>query len=119
MVKKKILFVDDEAIVCLSCKRVLEMGGYHVDTCISGADALKFLLENVVDILFIDIMMPGIGGIEVIGKVKKNWPAVYIVAMTGYCVDEVLEKVRQLNPNFFLEKPFMPHELLSIVESVI
>jgi len=61
----RILVVDDEMIVCESCKRILEEEGYEVDIALSGKEAFEKMKGNPFDIVITDLKMPGIDGMEV------------------------------------------------------
>ena len=72
--KGRILIADDEEIVIRSCLRILAADDYEVDTARDGLDALKKVHENGFDVLILDIKMPKMGGIELLKKVKQEYP---------------------------------------------
>jgi hypothetical protein len=69
----RILVVDDEMIVCESCKRILEEDGYEVETALIGMEAFEKMKENPFDIAITDLKMPGIDG-----TYEHSW---------GFCID--------------------------------
>ena len=72
MSEVKILVVDDEMIVCESCKRILEEEGYEVETALSGKEAFEKMKANPFDIVITDLKMPGIDGMEVLKNIPQG-----------------------------------------------
>jgi DNA-binding NtrC family response regulator len=84
----RILVVDDEEIVCESCKRILEEDGYEVETALSGKEAFEKMKENPFDIVMTDLKMPGIDGMEVLRTFRKDYPDAIIIMITGFSTVE-------------------------------
>ena len=74
MEKKKILIIDDERNIRMTLTYCLESEGYQVDTAINGEEGLDILLnqKKIYDLILLDIMLPGIDGIEILKEVRKN-----------------------------------------------
>jgi CheY-like chemotaxis protein len=83
MTSTKILIVDDELIMRESLAGWLERDGHDVETAVSGEAALARLKETRYDILFLDIKMEGMSGLEVLKQVKENDPDVAVVMITA------------------------------------
>lgn len=115
----KTLIVDDDPIVLHSCKRVFEAEGFEVCLVPSADQALKVMKNSVFDILLIDVKMPERDGMYLIRAVKKQWPEVPIVVMSGYPTPETITEGLQLGAEEFIAKPFTPDELLEIVRQVL
>jgi DNA-binding NtrC family response regulator len=114
-----ILVVDDDAIVIKSCKRILEAEGFEVFT-VPGADkALEALKNSDFDILLIDVKMPGRDGMYLMREIKRNWPEIPTVVMSGYPTPETITEVLQLGATLFIPKPFKPDELVKSVRQVL
>ncbi|HXP76542.1 MAG TPA: response regulator [Stellaceae bacterium] len=79
----RILVVDDEEIVIRSCLRILEGNGYEVDVAHDGHDALGKVESNTYDVMILDIMMPNLGGLEVLRRVKETHPDIDVIMITG------------------------------------
>ena len=81
----KILLIDDDpaALLALSEALRLRMAEVRVDTALSGPVGLDLLTENVYDCVMCDVVMPGLGGIEVLTKVRQRWPTVPVVLVTA------------------------------------
>jgi len=118
-VNVKILIVDDDPIVLDSCKRVFEAEGFEVSFVPSADQALTAMENNAFDILLIDVKMPERDGMYLIRAVKKQWPEVPIVVMSGYPTPETIAEGLHLGAEEFIAKPFTPDELLKIVHEVL
>ncbi|KJU82175.1 response regulator receiver protein [Candidatus Magnetobacterium bavaricum] len=118
MGRKKILVIDDEAIVRISCKRVLETEGYDVELASSGTMAVGCMEKERYDLVITDLMMPDMDGFELIGVISEKWPHLNVVVMTGYGTDETRLKSVELGAAIFLKKPFLPEQLLAVASAV-
>lgn len=119
MAKGRILVIDDEEIVRVSCKRTLVPEGYEVDTAASGAEGLEFFGKSKYDLVLIDLKMPGMDGIEMLVNIKRQRPEQNIMIMTGYdTVEHVVESI-SLGAAHYLEKPFTPDTLIERVKEVL
>ena len=105
---KKVLVVDDDPIVGKSFDRVLTGKGYAVITAASGPEALDRLAREDYDVVFTDIKMPGMSGIEVAERIKATRPWLPVVIVTGYGSDENQAKAKQAGVSAFLHKPLSP-----------
>jgi DNA-binding NtrC family response regulator len=115
----KILVVDDDAIVIKSCRRILEAEGFEVMT-VSGADeALEKVKCNDFDLLLMDVKMPKHDGIFLMREIKKNWPDIPIIVMSGYPTPETITDVLKLGATQFIPKPFRPDELTKVIRQVL
>ncbi len=115
---KKILIVDDEPIVRLSCKRILEPEGYEVDIASDGYEAMEKIKENLYDVIITDLKMPKMDGFEVLTWIKQNSSVSKIVIITGYSTQEIAEKAISSGAHRYIEKPFTPETLLRIVREL-
>jgi DNA-binding response OmpR family regulator len=119
VVNVKILIVDDDPIVLHSCKRVFEAEGFEVFVVPSADKALEVMKDTIFDVLLIDVKMPERDGMYLIRAVKKQWPEVSIVAMSGYPTPETIIEGLKLGAEEFVAKPFTPDELLATVRQVL
>ncbi len=115
----RILVVDDELIVRESLKGWLKKSGYEVDTASSGPEALQMLELAPYDLLFLDIMMPKMNGLEVLEIVKKRFPETLVVMITAYGSVETAVKAMKNGANDYLMKPFEPETLALLVEKLL
>ncbi|MBF0318936.1 MAG: response regulator [Nitrospirae bacterium] len=114
MRNKKVLVIDDEYIVRVSCKRVLETDGYTVSLSSSVSDGIKLMESEGFDLLLTDLIMPEMDGFELLKLVRDKWPSLRIVVMTGYGTNEAANKSLELGADDFIKKPFLPEELLLV-----
>jgi DNA-binding NtrC family response regulator len=84
MATKRILVVDDDSYVRGATEEILIRKGYDVDTASAASGALQKLDEGEYDLLLSDIKMPGMSGLELLGKVKTKWPELTVILMTAY-----------------------------------
>lgn len=121
MASSSILVVDDEPgireLLCL----MLESEGYNVTAAQDGLEASKLMAAKPVDIVITDLLMPERDGLEFIAEIRKKFPAVRIIAMSGgghIARDSYLKIAKNFGAHFLLEKPFTQAVVLAAVESV-
>jgi DNA-binding NtrC family response regulator len=119
MIKARILVVDDEEIVLRSCRKILEGGGHDVLTVLSGQGAFDLLEKEPIDIVITDMKMPGIGGIQVLEKVKEKYPDIAVIMITGYSTVQSAVQAMKLGAFDYIPKPFTPDEVLIVVEKAL
>ncbi len=115
----RILVVDDEEIVLKSCLRILGDGGFDVDTATNGADALRRVEEHHYDLIILDIMMPGIDGLEVLQRVKEAHPDIDVIMITGLSQIDIAVRAMKLGAFDYLPKPFEPDQLNLVIERAL
>jgi len=105
MAKGKILIVDDESAILLLFEKAFSRVGYEVRTATGAEEALK-LLENVdIHVMFLDLNMPEIDGLELCRKIKREMPISVIYAMTGYATLFELADCRDAGFDDYFNKP--------------
>jgi CheY-like chemotaxis protein len=105
---KRVLVVDDDPVVAKSFDRVLSNKGYAVITAASGDEALKKLAAEEYDVVYTDIRMPGMDGIEVAEHIKGRKPWLPVVIVTGYGSSENLARAKAAGVDTVLHKPLSP-----------
>ena len=115
----RILVVDDEMIVCESCKRILEEEGYEVETALSGKEAFDKMKVSPFDIVITDLKMPGIDGMEVLKTFRKEYPDLIIIMITGFSTVETAVEAMKLGAFDYIPKPFTPDEVSIVVKKAI
>lgn len=115
----KILVVDDERIVLDSCQKVLEADGFEVYLVPSANKALQAMKKEGFGLLLVDIKMPEHDGLYLMREVKKKWPDIPIIVMSGYPTSETITDGTEMGAAAFIPKPFTPDELLETVRLVI
>jgi two-component system response regulator FlrC len=112
--KLQVLVIDDDAVVGHSFDRVLSEKGYEVSTALSGEEAMDTIENTEFDVVFTDIKMPGMDGLEVAERIKARCPWTPVVVITGYGTAESEAKASVLGVSGFVHKPLTPE----IIESV-
>lgn len=114
MEKKRVLIIEDDANICALEKDYLEANGISVDTAANGASGLEAALAGSYDLLLLDIMLPGLDGLEVCRRVReqKDIPILLVSAKK-----EDLDKITGLGfgADDYIVKPFSPKELVARV----
>jgi len=119
MAKGRILVVDDEAVVCKSCQRILSPEGYEVETALSGQEALDKLSQGSFDIVITDLKMPGMDGMELLAKIKEKDPEIIVIMVTGYSTVQTAVQAMRMGALDYIPKPFTPEELIVVVEKAL
>ena len=112
--KPQVLVIDDDAVIGHSFDRVLSEKGYEVSTALSGEEALKDMENTEYDVVFTDIKMPGMNGIEVAERIKARCPWTPVVVITGYGTTENEAKASVLGVSGFVRKPLTPEMIESV-----
>jgi two-component system sensor histidine kinase/response regulator len=106
----KIVIIDDEEVVLDSCTQILQGRGYDISTAPDGKQGLALVEKTKPDIVFIDLKMPGIPGLDVLEKIHNQDSTIVTVVITGYAtVDSAVEAMKK-GAYDFLPKPFTPDE---------
>ena len=106
---KKVLVIDDDPVVGKSFQRVLDGGkGYAVISAASGEEALDRLAREDYDVVYADIKMPGMDGLEVTERIKASQPWLPVVIITGYGSEANEKRAMELGVAGFLNKPLSP-----------
>ena len=112
--KLQVLVIDDDAVVGRSFDRVLSEKGYDVSTVLSGEEAMETMEDTNFDVVFTDIKMPGMDGLEVTERIKARCPWTPVVVITGYGTDDNESKAAVLGASGFVRKPLTPEMIESI-----
>ena len=117
--KMRIMIVDDEEIVRESLFHWFEKAGHAADTACSGFEALEKQATSPVDLMFVDIKMPGMDGIELLEKVKAEYPEVVVIIITAYgSIDSAIRAMKKGAADYLL-KPFKPEQLSLVMEKIV
>ncbi len=116
---KKIAIIEDDLVIRESLKEILEMNNYEVLAVDNGMDLTKKVHEFLPDILITDIIMPDKDGIEIIIEVKKTYPNIILIAISGggrIDSESYLNTAKYLGADATLKKPFTHTQLLNILK---
>ena len=111
----KVLVIDDDESMRLACAQTLEQCGFAVAMASSGEDALARARLEAFDVALLDLMMPGMPGMDALGKLKQEFPDLRVIIVTGFAtIASAVEAMRRGAYNY-LPKPFTPEALTGIV----
>jgi CheY-like chemotaxis protein len=115
-----ILVVDDEPAVLTLCQRMLQSGGYGVVTASSGEAALSLAGndQHAIDLALLDVMMPGMNGIELASRLRAAHPKLPIVLMTGYSIVEIKGIIGEYHYRI-IWKPFKTDSLFRMIDNAL
>ena len=117
MSKIKLLLVDDEEDYVKTMAERMEMRDVGSRVALSGEEALQMVEEDAPDVMVLDLRMPGINGMEVLERVKREHPHVQIIILTGHGSEKEEEEARRLGAFEYLQKPADTSDLLATVRS--
>jgi len=110
-----ILVIDDERGIREGCRRALSPAGYHVDVAETGATGLRKLRETPFQLVLLDLMMPGMSGIEALTRIHEIDPEIVVIIITGYATVEAAVQTIKRGAYDFISKPFTSDELIQVV----
>lgn len=110
-----ILVIDDEPGIREGCRRALAPQGYNVDVAGTGGTGLRKLKEGSFDLVLLDLMMPGMSGIEALGRIREIDPDIVVIIITGYATVEAAVKTIKNGAYDFISKPFTSEDLILVV----
>ena len=117
-VPQRILVIDDEAVIGLSCRRILSPEGHEVQCHEDPQAGLEAALSGHFDVILLDLMMPGIDGLTILRHVKTAGIASEVVIITGHSTVESAVKAIQQGAADYLSKPFSPDQLKMVLRKV-
>jgi DNA-binding NtrC family response regulator len=111
-----VLVVDDEAILRTLLERILKKEGYEVFSAESVPAALDMIENTQIEIVVSDIKMPDADGFELLRRIKKDYPGICVIMMTGYSDAFSIKDVLMLGADDYITKPFKSLEISMIIE---
>ncbi|HOO91495.1 MAG TPA: hybrid sensor histidine kinase/response regulator [Syntrophales bacterium] len=111
-----LLVIDDEETIRDGCRQVLEKSGYTVITTTNGLDGIRIAREKHPALVFVDLKMPGMSGLEIIDVLLEDIPYVVLVVITGYAsIVSAVESMKR-GAYDYLPKPFTPDQLRAVTK---
>ncbi len=118
-VKKNILVVDDEEVIRNICLRSLEKKGYNVGLAENGINALDCIREGTYEIVFTDIKMPMMDGMELLETIKRDFPHLEVVIMTAFATIESAINAMRKGAYDFILKPIKPDQIRVVADKCL
>jgi excisionase family DNA binding protein len=118
-IKGLVLVVDDDLLIQDMLKEMVQDQGFTVSTAGTGESALKELGRKHFDIIFLDLMLPGLKGVDLVEAIKKKDNESVIVIITGYADDPFALKAMALGPLLLVRKPFRERDIIEALNIVM
>lgn len=117
--RKHILLVEDDESILFGLQDILEGEGYQISTASNGIDGLKLATEKPIDLLVLDIMLPGMNGLEICKKIKEEKLSLPIIMLTAKSSE--IDKISGLDygADDYITKPFSLSELLARIRAIL
>jgi two-component system, OmpR family, phosphate regulon sensor histidine kinase PhoR len=113
--KVTILVVDDEKGIREGCRRILTGEGFAVNVATNGKEGLEMVKARPYDLMLVDLMMPGMGGLEMMEQVRQIDPEIIMIVITGFATIETAVDAMKRGAYDYIPKPFTPDQLLAFV----
>lgn len=107
-----ILLVDDEARFLQTTQKLLARSGYEVQTAPGGTEALELLKGGPVHVVFLDVKMPGMDGLTTLKEIKRQFPLVEVIMLTGHATVEYAVEGMRSGASDYLMKPVDPEVMI-------
>lgn len=114
--EKRVLVVDDEELIRIIFSRALTQAGYSVRTATTAEQAIELMRDTPAELLYLDLNLPGMNGLELCKLVRKHWPWSITVAVTGFASLLDLLECREAGFEDYFLKPVELAELLATAE---
>lgn len=113
MAPKRILVIDDNKDLADGLSELMEMYEHKVDIALNGGDGIAFVEANHYDVIFVDVGLPDINGVECARRIRENGSSARIVLMTGYSAQDIPAQLDDLGETKLLTKPIDPLLILA------
>lgn len=117
--KTRVLVVDDEETVRVLLQRILQATGYEVATAANGKEALSVIADGGIDVVMLDIKMPGLSGVEVLGKISADWPDLCVIMVTAVADAQTAVTAMKLGAYDYITRPFDQDEALRKIRQAV
>ncbi|MGC1402627.1 MAG: sigma-54 dependent transcriptional regulator [Thermodesulfobacteriota bacterium] len=112
----RLAVIDDEPTVCQRLKQIFRKGPFEIETFGEGTPALARMDQKPFQIILSDIRLPDMNGLEILNRIKKNYPSTEVILITGYAtLDQAVEAVKK-GAFYYLAKPFTPDQVRAVVK---
>lgn len=114
-----ILIVDDESTICELTADIFRKRGFNALTASNASDAIELVEKARPDVVLLDYVMPGMNGFDALSEIKKRFPDVSVVILTGRGSEEIAVELMKAGASDYILKPFLSHDLLDRVHRVL
>ncbi len=117
--KHHIIIADDEELLCETVADFLCRNGYAVSIVHDGSEVIPIIEREKVDLVLLDLVMPGMNGLETLAMIKKQSPQTRVLMLSGYDQTDNVEQAKELGSDGFITKPFGIETLMRRIRSVL
>jgi two-component system nitrogen regulation response regulator NtrX len=114
-----ILIIDDEPGIRRTLASILEDEGYKVFTAEDAVCGLELLEREAVSLVFLDVLLPNMGGMEALERIRRDWPAIEVVVISGHANVDMAVRAVKLGAFDFLEKPLSLDKVLTVCRNAV
>lgn len=114
-----VLLVDDEVRYLETATKILRKRGFSVFTACNGGEALAVLRKGMVDVVFLDVMMPGLDGLSVLKAIKRQTPDTKVVMLTGHATIESAAEGLKMGAHDYILKPVDVEEIVRKIQDAL
>ncbi|WP_447969715.1 response regulator transcription factor [Nitrospira sp. M1] len=117
-----ILVIDDDQQVCGVLREAFEVAGYHVNIAYEGNEGIAKYRASPSDLVILDILMPGKEGFETIRELRRDFPSIKIIAISGggdHAQVNLLDRAKQIGANYAFKKPFKINDFVEFAASLL
>ena len=119
MDQARILIVDDDDLARKNLSRILQREGFQVSTAKTGSTALEHLSGSTCDLVMTDLVMEDVNGLELLSRIKKQFPDIEVILITGYAsIPTAIEAIKK-GAYHYIEKPVRPAEMVHLARQAI
>ena len=115
----RVLVIDDEPTIRRACERSLAPEGIETTAVCTCEEALGHVAAGETDAIILDLMMPGMGGLEFLRMIREQGSTLPVLVITGYSTPEIRTECRRLGAAHSIAKPFDPDQLLHALERAV
>lgn len=117
--RARILVADDDRAIRSVTRRVLEAEDYDVSTAANGAEAIDLMRGDPPDLVILDLKMPVMDGPTALKEIRRQWPDLPVVVLSGYTNGDLMTQVLQYSPIIILAKPAAPRQIIAAVRGAL
>jgi len=117
--RETVLVIDDEIAVNNNIRKILSKKDYKVDQAASKKEALEKIAAHAYNLVLLDLRMPGVKGLELLGAIREAQPQARVIIVTGYASIETAKEAARMGAIDYLPKPFTPSEIRNATEKAM
>lgn len=114
---KRILLIDDEDQIRRIITKALSLVGYEAYSACNGEEALALLTDEPVDLIILDMNMPGLSGVDLMERIHRNWPEIMVIVLTGHASVESAIAAVKITAVDYLLKPVSVHQIINSIST--